>query len=1309
MKHGILIFRVAILLLGFHPAAGQVVTSEEANLIAGKVLSGFAVNKGTKGDLVLEESILKTKDQEPALYVFTNKKGGFLILSAEKKTYPLLGWADSGSFSENISEWPPSLKEIVTSWVDQVEYVREKNLMPTPEISEMWLKIEKGGIQGLSGAKGVLPLLSTKWNQGCGYNALCPADTKGSCGHAYTGCVATAMAQVIRYNEHPVTGVGSRCYTHGLYGDLCADFSSGTYDYAAMSNTSGNAAVAKLMYHCGVSVSMYYGTSGSSAFSSSVASAMMTNFDYTNGLIIGKGGYTEEIWVRILTRELDNSRPLYYSGQGTSGHAFVLDGYQATNHFHVNWGWGGSSDGYFYLNSLNPGSMNFTSGQQAIIGMIPTADFTGLDFSAATVLACRTTASGDLTTGTDYVNYYKNTYPVTVGKELVYKFTTSMPGRIRIKITNQAQSVYTFLLNYAHKDSLVSYGTNGMTADNTKPGTYYIVVEGVNGQEPTFTIEVICPTADADLDIRSATVMPRYVQSLQPNVIFNSTVKNIGNTTAASCTMEYYLSSDSKFDPGTDLLTGSATIPVLNPGLSFVVNSVITMPGGLLPGSYYMIFVADRENKVPEADDENLFAVYVTVPAAGVMDCTSAIPLTGGVWYRGNTLADGINNIEMYSEQRSMTGPEVIHTFTPLYNGMVYVTFVEKSVGMLHAMVMPVCNEKTVETSLRIYNITDTLVTGQFYAVAGNQYFLVVDGEKAASGHYSLLIELPKQCPAMKIQASGKTDLCDGEPFPGLWTTWGYNNYQWVKDGAPVAGAVNSSYTTLSPGIYHVEVRENGCTGSSAPVTVRMDLRPDTAHIISLGDTVFCYGSAVTLKKINSVSCPVNWARNDSPIENETGNTVSVSETGIYSLYTINGACRITSANKIAVKVLDHPADIADQVPLPSDSLEFYYPFKREISEAGGTKNPISGWEYEPVNDRFGNFWEARYLNGDDQKMYHSNYRRIPQKFSLAIWFKTTTVKGGVLAAFYDSPWGPVKMDAVLYMSDNGKLHFWVSNGTTPSEISTAGSYNDGKWHSVMIQHNGIIKLETDDGVEKVKSLTTVVKENFRGYWTFGGPLLPASVSAKPASMFFNGAFDDLKCVNEANEFINPYMVRQPAMLVSASDPIPVCVPGNISFNIPFSQKGVQYRVRNKTSSTWAPLSAVGTGGLVRIGEAGITIGTNEFLIAAKNLASGCEIMLDTVLTLKDLSVCTITEENQSPDWLKVYPLPAKDILWFESSGVISEIKIFDTQGRIVHGSKPMEGRYKIDIHNLPDAVYIYHLKTGEGLIIKGKVIIMNN
>jgi len=1301
-----LILSIACLFLFPFFISGQVVSISEARQFAEKIFAQIAANKGQKGDLYLEDSVITSKDQEPAVFIIYEKKGGFLILSAEKKTFPLLGWADAGSFSEDMSEWPPSLTEIVNSWVEQIDYVRKYNLAPSPEINEMWNILKEDETFGFFNSKDVIPLLQTTWNQGCGYNALCPVDTKGPCGRVYTGCVATAMAQVIRYNEHPLTGMGSRCYITGSYGELCADFSTAVYDYSGMSNTSGNAAVALLMYHCGVAVSMSYGPSGSSAYSASVASAMRTNFDYTNGLIIGKGAYPEESWVRILKRELDNNRPLYYSGHGTSGHAFVLDGYKPTDHFHVNWGWGGSYNGYFYLNSLNPGSMNFTSSQQAIVGMIPTSDFAGLDFSQATDLLCKTPVDGDLSAGTDYVNYYKNTYPAAIGRELVYRFNTTTPGRINIKISNQEQSVYVFLLNQANKDSLINYGSNGLIVDNTLPGTYYIVVEGVGGDEPAFTIEAVCPTNEADLDIRSASVIPRYVQSLQGNVSLSSTVKNIGNLPAASCTMEYYLSSDPKFDYGTDTFIGSGSIPALNIGQSEIVNSVISMPGDLLPGDYYVIFVADRENAVPETDDENNQTAYVTVPEDGLLDCSSAVNLFDGEWYNGNTLTDGDNILEEYSMGGEMTGPEVVHTFTPLFNGLINITFVEKSPGMLYAMVIPVCNENTVETSMRIYNLTDTIVNGQFYGIAGNQYFIVVDGQKESSGDYSLLVELPQECPQIKVEYWGDTNLCDGDHWPVFSTFWGHNNYQWKKDGLSIAGATSSYFTPSLPGTYHVEIMENGCAGSSSPLIIRMDNRPDTALIGSLDDTTFCYGSSVELILVNNVSYPVKWARNGEFIENETGNTVSVDETGNYSLYTINGACRIMSANKIEVNVLDPPVDIGKPVPLPSDSLEFYYPFTLEDFKTGGDINSIVGWDYEPVDDRFGNFWEARYLKGESEKMYSSNYRRIPEDFTLTLWFKTGTIKGGLITGFFDNPWGPAMMDCILYMSDNGKLHFWLSNGAANTELESSGIYNDNNWHCVLIQHKGIMTMEIDDGEEVINSSSAVIKENFKGYWTFGGPAIPSGVLAMPTSMFFNGAFDDLTCVNEASEYIDPYMVGHPIFKI-LSDPLPVCVPGTVSFDIPFSQKGVQYSVWNSSNSSWAPLSSIGTGGTVRIGDAKIALGINEFLIVAKNLTSGCDIMLDTVFTFEVQSVCTVIPENLSENKLKVFPIPVSDILYFESSVILKELKIFNIHGSLVHSSLPGKADLEINLQGLPEGVYYYIVITDDNLLIRGKIIVI--
>jgi len=1305
MKRLLLSAWLVVFSVTWHATFGQVVSPGEASMIAERCFATIYSLNGIKGEASVSQTAFKDSDQEPALYVFTDAKGGFIILSAEKRAYPLLGWSETIFDPEDPAGLPPSLVEMTENWINQIEFIREKNLPGTDASDAMWEALEKGYDIIFSDSKGVAPLLVTTWNQGCGYNALCPADSKGPCGRVVTGCVATAMAQVLRHNAHPSTGAGSKCYTHSVYGELCADFSGAFYDYDAMTNNSGNSHVALLMYHCGVAVSMNYGPSGSGAFSSAVATAMRRYFDYTNGLIAGKNGYAEENWIKLLKSEMEKNRPVYYSGHGTGGHAFVLDGYQETDHFHVNWGWGGAYNGYFYLSALNPGSMNFTSSQQAIMGMIPTDSFTGLNFSTAVDLACRSVVQGDISTGTDYVNYYKNTYPAAFGKELVYKITTTLPGRIQVKISNETASVYTFLLNYPHKDSLVIYGTNGLIADDMPAGTYYIVVEGFAAAEPTFSIEVVCPTADPDLDIVDVSVKPQYLEPLQTNVLLKSTVKNIGNSNSGACVMEYWLSENDSLDAGTDIYIGSGDIPALSVRESTIISSVVSMPDGIMPGNYYMIFVADRENKVPETDDENIFSAYVTVPEPGIINCSSAISLISGEWHRGNTLTDGTNLLEEYSAGRDMTGPEVIHTFTPAYTGMAEITFVEKSTGSLSAIVLPICNENTIEQILKFYNPLDTIASGTINVVAGNQYFIVVDGEQGAAGEYALKVDLPGECPVAALQYWGSLDMCEGDPWPGFWTGWGYSSYQWYRDGVAIQGAVSSSLSVTATGNYHVTVTENGCTASSDTYTVRMDMPPDTAIIATDDSLKFCEGDHALLRLDNNVLFPVNWALNDTLLAGETGTTINAGRSGIYSLYTVNGVCRVRSENTITVEAVGLPADIGELLPVPSDSVEFFYSFTHNNNDVSGNNYSMVGWDYEPADDRFGNFWQARHLRGESQKLYSSNYRTIPVKFTLSLWFKTTTVSGGLLAAFTDNPWGSSETDAVLYMSDDGRIRYWISNGTTPEEISSASAYNDGQWHHVVIMHDGIMTLDINSGDENFVSAGSAVKETFRGYWTFGGPDIPASVASMPSSKHFSGTIDDLMCINEVNTAVTPWLSNERHLLLQGPDPSAVCYPGTVEFILPFSGSGIEYRVWNRTLSTWAPLSAVGTGGPITIGGSDAVTGINEFQVAAKNLLTGCELMLDTLISY-DVSVCTAVPDLSGENLLRVYPVPAIEILYFESLQVIEELKIIDSGGKVVQITRPAVTNAEINVSSLPDGIYFYRVTTDEKLVVTGRVVI---
>jgi hypothetical protein len=222
------------------------------------------------------------------------------------------------------------------------------------------------------------PLLSTEWGQSTYYNDYCPVDYDGPDDHALVGCVAVAMAQVMKYYNFPETGSGSHSYSHPSYGTLSADFGSTTYDWDSMPDSLSDydSDVAELLYHAGVSVDMDYGPSGSGASTGATATALKTYFSYDNtASYVRKSDYSGDDWAALLREEIDNNRPVIYRGYDVdagSGHAFVCDGYSGSDYFHFNWGWYGSyQDEYFYLNDLTPGSHDYSDSQAAVVGIAP--------------------------------------------------------------------------------------------------------------------------------------------------------------------------------------------------------------------------------------------------------------------------------------------------------------------------------------------------------------------------------------------------------------------------------------------------------------------------------------------------------------------------------------------------------------------------------------------------------------------------------------------------------------------------------------------------------------------------------------------------------------------------------------------------------------------------------------------------------------------------------------------------------------------------------------------------------------------------
>lgn len=332
-------------------------------------------------------------------YVFGNSRC-FVIIAANDDVHPVLGYSTENAFF--AYDMPESIACWLKAYDEEITYVSERRLEADDEIRSEWDALLHGrGLEPKSRAS-VAPLLRTKWNQSVPFNNLAPADPNSPDGHCYAGCVATAMAQIMNFWEHPTRGSGTHSYTpssHPEYGVQFADFRNTTYDWDNMKNvysrgyTDAEAdAVATLMYHCGVSVDMDFGPDVSTASTQQVPVALSTYFDYNSSMYLLQKSYitnnghvhviyTDAQWRSKLKTELNSYRPIYYSGgyyiaKESGSHAFVCDGYDANNLFHFNWGWGGACDGYYAIGALNPGTGptgQFNQWNYALFGCSPNA------------------------------------------------------------------------------------------------------------------------------------------------------------------------------------------------------------------------------------------------------------------------------------------------------------------------------------------------------------------------------------------------------------------------------------------------------------------------------------------------------------------------------------------------------------------------------------------------------------------------------------------------------------------------------------------------------------------------------------------------------------------------------------------------------------------------------------------------------------------------------------------------------------------------------------------------------------------------
>lgn len=355
------------------------------------------------------EIISECQDGQVVYYVVTLKPEGWVIVSADDVAQPIIAYSATGFYSALPDDQPPAFKAWMANVKADISNAITKNLEPLPEAKAAWEQIEADGISGASvnntksPAASVAPLIRTKWGQGFpyhlpltyNYNDYCPYEWIGPVQtFAVTGCMATAMAQIMKYYEWPKVGQGRHTYTTPwlctwgnwgcTYGEQTANFGETYYNWNDMPLNSPSSSVALLMYHCGVATEMDYAWNGSQTVLVDMINpddynrrgarrALLRHFRYDTVWYL-RGSTGPGAWEILLKENLDAGKPILYSGEtppGGSGHAFICDGYDNTGKFHFNWGWDGSEDGYYEIEDLTPGSSNYTFRQQGLFDIDP--------------------------------------------------------------------------------------------------------------------------------------------------------------------------------------------------------------------------------------------------------------------------------------------------------------------------------------------------------------------------------------------------------------------------------------------------------------------------------------------------------------------------------------------------------------------------------------------------------------------------------------------------------------------------------------------------------------------------------------------------------------------------------------------------------------------------------------------------------------------------------------------------------------------------------------------------------------------------
>lgn len=339
-----------------------------------KVASRFLESRNRRCDtnalhLVNEKITTKDGTDINEYYVYNTPGQGFVIIAGDDSVMPVIGYSTEERFVYDGSM--PNFQSWMNVWTKIIASNRSKGLNATAETKKEWDRYIADGTVRTEG-DGLL-LETALWNQGNPYNICCPKiDGK----QALTGCVATAMGILMKYYEWPVAGYGTvpaytcgSCSVPSVVLGKPYDWKNMPVSLSSKSTNTEKDAVSTLLYHCGVIINAQYGLEdeGTSAYSEDIRGAMVKYMDYDKSAAFKYANmYTDAEWIEMVKNNIRNVGPLIYSGVNpTSGHQFLVTGYDSQDRFYINWGWGGVDNGYYAY----PGIGEFTKEQNAIFNL----------------------------------------------------------------------------------------------------------------------------------------------------------------------------------------------------------------------------------------------------------------------------------------------------------------------------------------------------------------------------------------------------------------------------------------------------------------------------------------------------------------------------------------------------------------------------------------------------------------------------------------------------------------------------------------------------------------------------------------------------------------------------------------------------------------------------------------------------------------------------------------------------------------------------------------------------------------------------